>query len=287
MLAGEHLEELVLALRLERRDAEDLARPERERDVGERLADLQPAHLERRSAVRDLDPLARRRRLGALGGAGDLLAEHELDDLLLAALPRHERADVAAVAEHGRAVAVRDHLAEAVGDEERRAAALLLAPHHVEDALGEVGRKRGGDLVQDQQLRVARERAGEVEHPQQRQRHVDRLLAEVDLEVELAQLPAHLCDGRPRQAQVLRDRSGRARAPGPGRRARARSAPPARASETRMALPSTRIVPPSGRITPVRIFTSVLLPAPFAPSSACTSPGSTTSVADRSATTGP
>ena len=113
--------------------------------------------------------------------------------------------DVAAVAEHGGAVAVRDHLAQAVGDEERRAAALLLAPHHVEDALGEVGGKRGGDLVQDQELRVARERAREVEHPQQRQRHVDRLLVEVDLEVQLAQMPAHRGDGRPGQAQVLRD----------------------------------------------------------------------------------
>ena len=57
--------------------------------------------------------------------------------------------------------------------------------------------------------------------------------------------------------------------------------------ETLLSLPLTRIVPPSGRITPVSTFTSVLLPAPFAPRSACTSPGSTTSVADRSATTGP
>ena len=101
---------------------------------------------------------------------------------------------------------MRDHLAQAVGDEESRAAALLLAPHHVEDALGEVGGKRGGDLVQDQELRVARERAREVEHSQQRQRHVDRLLVEVDVELELAQVPAHLADGRSRQPQVLRDR---------------------------------------------------------------------------------
>ncbi len=43
--------------------------------------------------------------------------------------------------------------------------------------------------------------------------------------------------------------------------------------ETLLAAPLTRIVPPSGRITPVSTFTSVLLPAPFAPSRACTSPG--------------
>ena len=54
-----------------------------------------------------------------------------------------------------------------------------------------------------------------------------------------------------------------------------------------MPSPFISIVPPSGRITPVSTLTSVLLPAPFAPSRACTSPGSTTSVAERSATTGP
>ena len=63
-----------------------------------------------------------------------------------------------------------------------------------------------GDLVEDQQLRVAGERARQVDHAQQRQRHVDRLLAEVDLQVELAQLPPHLGDGVPCQAHVLRDR---------------------------------------------------------------------------------
>ena len=75
----------------------------------------EPAYLERGRAVGgDFDPLALRRRLGARRRTRDLLAEHELDDLLLAALPRDERADVAAVAEHGRAVAVGDHLAQAV-----------------------------------------------------------------------------------------------------------------------------------------------------------------------------
>ena len=88
LLAGEHVEELVLALRLERGDPEDLAGPELERDVGERLADLEPAHLERRRPGGDLDPLPLRGRLGDAGRTRDLLAEHELDDLLLAALVR-------------------------------------------------------------------------------------------------------------------------------------------------------------------------------------------------------
>ena len=52
-------------------------------------------------------------------------------------------------------------------------------------------------------------------------------------------------------------------------------------------LPSTVISPESRVMTPVRIFTSVDLPAPLAPMSACTSPGSTLRSAERSATTGP
>ena len=55
----------------------------------------------------------------------------------------------------------------------------------------------------------------------------------------------------------------------------------------RTGLPLTVIVPASWRMTPVRILTSVLLPAPLAPSSAWISPGSTTRSADLSATTGP
>src|SRR4029077_13935200 len=66
--------------------------------------------------------------------------------------------------------------------------------------------------------------------------------------------------------------------------------PPRRASAgewTVRSLPWTVILPLSGRTAPVRIFTRVLLPAPFAPMSAWTSPGGTASEADFSATTAP
>ena len=42
----------------------------------------------------------------------------------------------------------------------------------VEDLLGQVGGQRGGDLVEQQQLRVVGQRPGEVEHAQRRQRQV-------------------------------------------------------------------------------------------------------------------
>ncbi len=57
--------------------------------------------------------------------------------------------------------------------------------------------------------------------------------------------------------------------------------------DTRTVRPATTISPASALITPVRTLTSVLLPAPFAPSSAWISPGATSSSADVSATTGP
>ena len=51
--------------------------------------------------------------------------------------------------------------------------------------------------------------------------------------------------------------------------------------------PRTTMRPLSGCTAPVRILTSVLLPAPLAPSRACTSPGRTAIDADSSATTAP
>src|SRR3954451_9146219 len=48
-----------------------------------------------------------------------------------------------------------------------------------------------------------------------------------------------------------------------------------------------RIRPESGATAPVRILTRLLLPAPFAPMRAWTSPGPTTSEAFRSAATAP
>src|SRR4029453_14803419 len=55
----------------------------------------------------------------------------------------------------------------------------------------------------------------------------------------------------------------------------------------RTTLPATSTPPASGRITPERILTRVLLPAPFAPTSAWTSPGATARSTERRASTDP
>ena len=60
-----------------------------------------------------------------------------------------------------------------------------------------------------------------------------------------------------------------------------------RGPSNRHALPSTAISPRSGRCTPPRMRTSVDLPAPFSPTSACTSPASTSKSTPSSARVAP
>ena len=56
-----------------------------------------------------------------------------------------------------------------------------------------------------EQLRVERQRPGQVEHPQERQRHVADLLVEVEpVEVHRRQLGPHRGDVGAGQAEVLR-----------------------------------------------------------------------------------
>src|SRR3954447_22171564 len=59
----------------------------------------------------------------------------------------------------------------------------------------------------------------------------------------------------------------------------------ARGLENDTASPSKRTSPSSGRRTPVSTLISVDLPAPFSPTSACTSPGSSANETSSSATT--
>ena len=130
-------------------------------------------------------------------------------------------------------------------DEENRAAAFPLRLHDREDALGQIRGQRGRDLVEDQQPRVACERAREVEHAQHRQGHVEYMLAEVDVEVELVQAPPHRADRRAGEPHVLLDAEVRhergilehRREPDPRRLRRRGDAHRA---------PSTRISPASG-----------------------------------------
>ena len=103
------------------------------------------------------------------------------------------------------------------------------------------------------------------------------------VEADLREQLARAALSRPRQPQRRHAGSGRgrgsrrpsssARSCTPG--ARRRRPPPAsgRSGTALAGAPSISIVPASGSTSPASTFTSVLLPAPFSPSSAMTSPG--------------
>ena len=73
-------------------------------------------------------------------------------------------ADVAPVAEHGDAVGEREDLVEAVRDEDRRDALLPQPPDEAEERLDLVVGERARRLVEDQDARVDRERASDLDH---------------------------------------------------------------------------------------------------------------------------
>ena len=82
-------------------------------------------------------------------------------------------------------------------------ASLALAADHVEHALGEVGGQRRRHLVEQQHVGFDRERAGEVEHALDRQRHVARGVAQVEVgHAELVHPVAERLDGRLCKAQI-------------------------------------------------------------------------------------
>ena len=104
------VEQLVLALALERRDAEDLAGAQRERDAvrGRPTGGSSTSSADRASSALGRRPRPRRRPSRSAASAAALRRlgpEHVLDDLLLAALLRHDRRDRTAVAQDRRAVA--------------------------------------------------------------------------------------------------------------------------------------------------------------------------------------
>ena len=113
----------------------------------------------------------RARRRGGLGQRG---AEHHLDDPVLDPGLDRDVADGRAVAQHRRPVAELGDLGEAVRDVDHRTAGVGLRPHHPQHPLDQVRRQRRRHLVEHQQLRLARQRPGEVEDAQRRQRQPPR-----------------------------------------------------------------------------------------------------------------
>ncbi len=175
-----------------------------------------------------------------------------------------------------------------MGDEQNRSITVPQLPHDIEYVFRLIRRQGGGDLIEHQQLGVTGQRPGQVEQAEHRQRHVAHQQSEIDLaEIHTLQPRAHVLFAQLRDPQVLLE--GEIRDQGrileyggdPGGHRLCRSA-----QERRFAVDGNRDPESAGK-TPERIFTKVLLPAPFAPSRAWISPDLTVRSADRIATTDP
>jgi hypothetical protein len=101
-----------------------------------------------------------------------LAPDHQLDHLVVALRALGEGLDVLAVAEHRADVGERLDLVHAVRDVEDRETVRPQAGEDLVDLLDIGGGQRRGRLVEDQELRVAAERLGDLNHLAARERKV-------------------------------------------------------------------------------------------------------------------
>ena len=236
------------------------------------MAAAQAAHFERRGLVSRMQRRAGRGGVSR-GGVGRRLAEHQRDDPLVASGRDIDHADDDPVAKHRRPVAERRDLGHSMRNEDYRMPALAPVADDLEYALGQIRGQGGGNFVEQEYEGIGSERSRQVDQAQNRIRKVTNEGVEAKvLDPERLEPPPHRARshvGQPHvvgdgqignQGRVLIDRND-ARGSRLGGRAKR---PHGVADRDRS--------PVRGK-TPVRIFTSVLLPAPFAPISAWTSPG--------------
>ena len=216
------------------------------------------------------------------------LAEHRGDELGFIDPGQIEVGHIGSVAQDRGPVTHLENLTKPMRDEQNRPTPVLPLPHHAKHVLGLVGGERRRDLIQHQKLGVVGQRPSEVEQSQHGQRYVAHQQLEVDVaEVHALEPRHHIVGAESRDAQVLGRGSDRGSAMGPGTRWRSRRTWHRSACGGARARRARDVVPASAVMTPERILTSVLFPAPLAPSSAWISPGCTVRSAERSATTGP
>ncbi len=153
------LDELLLAVAVDARDADDLARPHVERE---------PAHGLEAAVVHDVQVLHLQRELAGRRGLlvhhqQHLAADHELGQALLGGARDGHRGHLLAAAQHRHAVGDSQHLVELVGDDDDRGAGGLELAQHAEQLLRLLRRQHRGRLVEDQHLRVAVQRLQDLD----------------------------------------------------------------------------------------------------------------------------
>ena len=205
--------------------------------------------------------------------------------------------DRPAAAEHGHAIGDRLHLVELVRDEDDGLAFVRHRAQRPEERLGLLRREHGGRLVHDQHARVAIERLQDLDPLLLADRELPDLRLRVHGEaVLLAQLVDTTLGGRGAQDDaaalapvvaehdVLRDRERLDQPEVLVHHADPRVERVARRVEAdplAVQLDLAFVLADRG---PVRMFESVVLPAPFSPRSACTSPAAASKLTSSFAT---
>ncbi len=203
--AGDAIEQFLLTLALQSRDAENFAPPQTERDVVDPMAAAQAAHFERRDPVRRYE-----RRAGRGGvsrpGVGRRLAEHQRDDPLLASGRDIGHADDDPVAKHRRPVAERRDLGHSMRNEDYRMPALAPVADNLEYALGQIRGQGGGNFVEQEYEGIGSERSRQVDQAQNRIRKVTNEGVEAKvLDPERLEPPPHRARSHVGQPHVVGD----------------------------------------------------------------------------------
>ena len=208
--AGEDVEQLVLALALERHDAQHLARVELERRRPGAWCP-RPGRAPRSAASRP-----RRARGGRPRSAGAPAWRSTTSPSISSTIRSSEPAVTSTtptVSPSRSTVARSQTAAISIMRWEMkmtRAVAAALAADDLEHALGEVRRQRRGHLVEHQHVGLDRQRAGEVDDPERGQRQAPRRARQVEAaEAELVDPVAERLDAASRSAAGCRGCPGR------------------------------------------------------------------------------
>ena len=185
--AHDRLGELGLAVALNAGDAEDLAALHRERHV----VDEDLPHVVGHGELGDHEGVIARRRGSLVDRQRDGAPHHERCEL---GVGRRGLglADHLPEADHGDAVGDLAHLTKLVGDEDDGRALVLELTHDVHQLVGLLGREHRGRLVEDEHLRVTRERLDDLDALLHTDREVFDLGVGIDVETEAGADLAHL-----------------------------------------------------------------------------------------------
>ena len=113
--------------------------------------------------------------------------DHHLDDIIEGQTRDRSRVDPLAVAQDGDLIADAEDLVHLVRDVDDPAAAILQLLNDAEEMVDLLLGQRGGGLVHDDDLRVVRERLGDLDHLHLRNRQIGHLLARIHVDAQLVE----------------------------------------------------------------------------------------------------